>query len=64
MMRQIKTPMMMRTASHERRSEPRPLGEADPAKRPPLAYDRPPADEARAAADWLAHVKAGWIEVK
>ena len=60
-----KTVMQMRRQAGQGASAsatPRPPGEVDPAKRPPLHSETPL--EAEATSDWLAHIAAGRIEVR
>jgi hypothetical protein len=57
--------MQMRREAEERRNPqptPKPLGDANSAKRPRQAYETP--REVEATMDWLAHVAAGRIQLR
>jgi hypothetical protein len=60
----LKTPMQMRLEAERRANPPpsRPLGEADPSKRPLQQSDGDAEQDA--TAEWLAHIEAGRIQVR
>ncbi len=61
-----KTPTQMRREAERAAGvkPPAPLGPADPARRPPQASEAEEDAAIDAAADWLAHIAAGRIEVR
>jgi len=62
-MRKIKSPRQMRREAERRgKPTPPPLGEANPAERPPLASETP--DERTVTSDWLAHIRTGQIKAQ
>jgi len=61
-----KTPFQMRREAERAAGvkPPKPLGPADPARLPPQASEDEGDAAIDAAADWLAHIAAGRIEVR